>query len=803
VVKIADRIKGITVEIGGDTTDLNAALQDVNERSRNLSRELGDVQRLLRLDPTNTELVAQQQHLLAEQVENTTERLNRLRSVSSQVERQFADGLISAEQFRGFNRELQAAEGRLERLGQTGRDTAGDLKKAFRDAANDMGGALAGALAGGVGAAGIIEKAFDVSSLDTTIEISMQVPEESKAAVADAVKAVTAYGVDAESALNGVRRQWQLNADLTDAENKKIVDGAGAITRAYQDIDFTELIQETNEIGRGLGISQEQAMGMTKALLDMGFPQDQLDIIAEYGQQLSRAGYDASEIQNIFAAGIETGTWNIDVLLDGLKEGRVKAAEFGQGIDKATAAAIQGTDISAAKLQAWGKAAAGGGDAGKKAMGEMAQAVLGIEDATKRNEVGVKIFGTLWEENGELVAQSLAGANSGTANLKGNQDQLNAAIAAMNEDPQVRLNTALTSLQETLTPLLATVAEWVAKVADWITKNPELAAGITVVVTGIGLLIAAGMALAPIFGLISAGAVALEISMLPIIAVILGIVAVIAILVAAFMYWRKNSDQIIAKAKELKDKVLRAFTEWKDGVKERFNKSVEDIKRLWNSVMEFFRGIDLKQIGKDIIQGLANGIGAMKDKVMNKAREIADGIAKKIKGALHIGSPSKVTEGLGEETGQGLANGLYNSIGKVQGMSTRLAEGIQDTVGTGLQNTGNKAVDLGNKMIEYLSPLFNDKDNALVQYFEAIQEDGDWLNDWLVHMPKQVADAARQMGKIMAPQLEGTKAQKSPYDTSFSKAANLTVHLNSPKALDVRDATKEFNRTLNRMSLMW
>jgi hypothetical protein len=136
-------------------------------------------------------------------------------------------------------------------------------------------------------------------------------------------------------------------------------------------------------------------------------------------------------------------------------------------------------------------------------------------------------------------------------------------------------------------------------------------------------------------------------------------------------------------------------------------------------------------------------------------------------------------------------------------MSTRLAEGIQDTVGTGLQNTGNKAVDLGNKMIEYLSPLFNDKDNALVQYFEAIQEDGDWLNDWLVHMPKQVADAARQMGKIMAPQLEGTKAQKSPYDTSFSKAANLTVHLNSPKALDVRDATKEFNRTLNRMSLMW
>lgn len=727
MVKIADRIKGITVEIGGDTTDLNSALQDVNERSRSLSRELGDVQRLLRLDPTNTELVAQQQHLLAQQVENTTDRLNRLRSVSSQVERQFADGLISAEQFRGFNRELQAAEGRLQRLSTTGRETAGDLKKAFKDAADDMGGSLAGALAGGVGAAGIIEKAFDVSNLDTTIEISMQVPEESKAAVADAVRAVTAYGVDAESALNGVRRQWQLNADLTDAENQKIVDGAGAITRAYQDIDFTELIQETNEIGRGLGISQEQAMGMTKALLDMGFPQDQLDIIAEYGQQLSRAGYDASEIQNIFAAGIETGTWNIDVLLDGLKEGRVKAAEFGQGIDDATAKAIQGTDISAEKLQAWGKAAAAGGDEGKTAMGEMAKAVLGIEDATKRNQVGVKIFGTLWEENGSLVAESLAGATTGTANLKGNQDELNAAIAAMNEDPQVRLNTALTSLQETLTPLLATVAEWVAKVADWITKNPELAAGITVVVTGIGLLIAAGMALAPVFMLISAGAAALEISMLPIILVILGIVAVIAVLVAAFMYWRKNSDQIIAKAKELKDKVLRAFTEWKDGVKERFNKSVEDIKRLWNSVMEFFRGIDLKQIGKNIIQGLANGISEMKDKVLNKAKEIADGITKKIRSALSIKSPSAVTMKLGEMTGAGLVKGMQNSIGAISNMSEKMATAAAPNIDINSSGgTGSAGAD---------------------------------------------------------------------------KA--LTVNLYSPKALDVRDATKEFNRTLNRMSLMW
>ncbi|TKJ03393.1 hypothetical protein FC702_15785, partial [Bacillus cereus] len=74
--------------------------------------------------------------------------------------------------------------------------------------------------------------------------------------------------------------------------------------------DFTELIQETNEIGNELGISQEGALGMADALLKMGFPPEQLDIIAEYGGQLTRAGYNAEEVQAIMAAGVETGTWN-------------------------------------------------------------------------------------------------------------------------------------------------------------------------------------------------------------------------------------------------------------------------------------------------------------------------------------------------------------------------------------------------------------------------------------------------------------------------------------------------------------
>ena len=65
---MADRIKGITVEIGGDTTGLSKALSGVNKEIRNTQSQLTDVNRLLKLDPTNSELLSQKQKLLSQAV---------------------------------------------------------------------------------------------------------------------------------------------------------------------------------------------------------------------------------------------------------------------------------------------------------------------------------------------------------------------------------------------------------------------------------------------------------------------------------------------------------------------------------------------------------------------------------------------------------------------------------------------------------------------------------------------------------------------------------------------------------------
>lgn len=83
----------------------------------------------------------------------------------------------------------------------------------------------------------------------------------------------------------------------------------------------------------------------------------------------------------------------IDNLLDGLKEGRIKAAEFGQGVDDAMKKSLEGTNISAEQLEKWGQSVAKGGKEGSAAMTEIAKALAGIEDETKRNQIGVKLFG--------------------------------------------------------------------------------------------------------------------------------------------------------------------------------------------------------------------------------------------------------------------------------------------------------------------------------------------------------------------------------------------------------------------------
>ena len=107
------RIKGITVEIGGDTTKLQSALKGVNSEIKNTQSQLKDVKKLLKLDPGNTELLAQKQKLLSSAVSETKEKLATLKTAAEQA---LANGDISKEQYDALQREIIETEEDLKKL---------------------------------------------------------------------------------------------------------------------------------------------------------------------------------------------------------------------------------------------------------------------------------------------------------------------------------------------------------------------------------------------------------------------------------------------------------------------------------------------------------------------------------------------------------------------------------------------------------------------------------------------------------------------------------------------------------------
>lgn len=147
---MASSIKGITVKLGADTTALSTALKDVDKESRSLQTELKTVERLLKLDPTNTILLSQKQELLAKQVNSAKDKLKLLSDVQEQIKDKFTQGEIDEGQYRAFEREVAKTQGELKKFSsaveEAGtkssnadeeiKDTSTDLQKAGAEAKN-------------------------------------------------------------------------------------------------------------------------------------------------------------------------------------------------------------------------------------------------------------------------------------------------------------------------------------------------------------------------------------------------------------------------------------------------------------------------------------------------------------------------------------------------------------------------------------------------------------------------------------------------------------------------------------------
>ena len=126
---MAGRIKGITVEIGGDTTGLEKALKSVNTTIRNTQSQLKDVNRLLKLDPSNTELLSQKQRALKDAIGATTDKLETLKQAQAQAKQQLENGDLGQDKYDALQREIIETEQELRRLQEEAASTSVALAK--------------------------------------------------------------------------------------------------------------------------------------------------------------------------------------------------------------------------------------------------------------------------------------------------------------------------------------------------------------------------------------------------------------------------------------------------------------------------------------------------------------------------------------------------------------------------------------------------------------------------------------------------------------------------------------------------
>lgn len=726
---MAGNIKGITIELNGDSTKLTSAIDGVKRQSIGLQSELKEIDKLLKFSPGNADLIAQKQQNLGRQIEATAQKLDVLKQAQQQVEAQFAAGTLSEEKYNAFQREvintemalknykvqletvntsqqeLQSKTKQLETLFQAtgtsvdqyanaigvnllqaiksgtassaqldqaiakiGKAALGseidvekmkqalatvddgasldsirqDLSRVAQEAnqaeteVNSFGDTIKDVVAGlatGGGIAAVVSQALDVSSLNTKIDITFDVPEESKASVRDAVKGVTAYGVDAEAALEGVRRQWALNKNASDESNSAIIEGAGVIASSYAGVDFTELIQETNELAAGLKISNEDALALTNALLKAGFPPEQLDTLAEYGLQMKQAGFSTKEIQAIFEKGIDTKSWNIDNLNDGVKNARIEMTAFGQEVPKAMSDLLSKTDVSSKKFQQWGKDVASGGDKGSKAMSEMATWLDGIEDKSLKNALATEIFTTQWEDQGPNLISVLQGLGDAQDKTKQNQDELNSATEKMKADPAVRMKQAMVDIQTAVAPLLVSIAEIVGSIAKWISQNSTLAGVIAAVVAGVGLVVGIFMALAPIVMTISTiiGGVgaAFGAMILPVLAVIAAVATFVALGIAVYKNWDGISEFFVNLWESIKTIFTTSITAIGEFLSTVWDGMVTIIKTVWDGIKLYFTTV--LNIYKLIFTTIWTGIKAAVTTIWNAIKITATTVFNGIK----------------------------------------------------------------------------------------------------------------------------------------------------------------------------
>lgn len=768
---MAGRIQGITVEIGGDTTKLQTALKGVNTEIRNTQSQLRDVDKLLKLDPGNTELLAQKHRLLGDAVKETKEKLETLKTAAEQADQALKDGTITQEQYDGLQREIVETEQKLKALEEQAKAsgtalqeiaTKGEKLKTVGDNITNVGKKFMPVTLGvvGLGTAAVKTAAdFDSamskvaavsgatgSDLEALRDKAREMGEKTKFSASEAAEAMNYMamaGWKTEDMLSGIEGVMNLAAasgedlattsdivtdaltafGLTAADSGHFADIlAAASSNANTNVSMMgETFKYCAPIAGALGFSAEDTA-------------EAIGLMANAGIKGSQAGTALRTIMNNLSG---------DVTICGSAIGEVTVATTNaDGSMRDLSDILADCRTAFSGLTESEKAQAAESLVGKNAMsGFLALMNAGEGDINKLSSA---------IDNCDGCAADMA-------------ETMNDNLAGQLQILKSQLEELAISFGELLMPAIRTIVGWIQKFVDWLNSMDE---GTRKVIVTIALVAAAiGPVLIIVGKVISA--VGTIMTLVPKLAGVINaakgvfaafnavcaanpyvlIIAAIVALVAAFIYLWNNCEEFRQFWIDLWEGIKEiAIAVW-EALKTFFKAAWEAIKTtaetVWNAIKDFFTGLweGIKNVFTTVVNAIStflttawnaikntvttvwNAIKTFFTTVWNGIKNIVTTVVTAISTFLTTAwNAIKNTITTALNAIKNVVTTVWNGIKSV---ITTIVNGIKNTVTTAWNNIKNTVVSVGNAIKSAVTNLWNNVTsavkNAMSNVFNAVK----------------------------------------------------------------------------------
>lgn len=630
-------LKGITVEIGGDTTKLGDAILKARKSASDLSGELRGVESLLKLDPTNTVLLAQKQDILAESIAGAKDKLKMLIAAQESMAKQLADGKISPEQYRDFEREIESTRQQLTRLeaAASGTDDAvADVGDAAREAGERA------------------EKASGGWSVlkGTLADLAASAIKTAASAIGDTAKEMITGAAEYGDTIDKMSQKMGMSSDAYQ-EWDFVLQHCGASIESLKPAMKTlaTAAESGSDAFAQLGISQEQIAGMSQEQLfdatiaGLQNVTDETQRTYLAGKLLGRGATELGPLLNTSADDVADMRAQVHDLGGVMGSDAVKAAAAYQDSLQNMQYAFSGlkNNISGELLPTLTlimdgvtKMLTGGGDEVAAAVGDLVVSLSGQLTAQAPRMMSVALT---------FIAALVTGLLSALPDLTGTSVELVGAL--------------LLGIAEQLPGIILAAATAVQGIADKLTA-PE---SITLLVQA-----AVQILLALANGLVGA---------LP------ELIDTIPIIITNLV------DAILASLPEIVEAGLQILLALVSGIITSTGHLIAVVPKLLASLIHSFgsAGAAIAGIGMSIVDGIRKGITEQWERLKSDVSHLFTGLVDWIKKLLGIHSPSRVFADIGQNMAAGIGDGWASTIGDI---NRQIGESLQPQYVIGVDMQG-------------------------------------------------------------------------------------------------------------------